>query len=190
MELTRRSLTVAAMGLVGGAAAPFAITPAFADHRSDLVAAGHTALEQLMSEEPRSRFFYRHCRAVLVFPNVLKAGFIFGGETGNGVLFGPHGRTPMGFFNLTGGSWGLQIGGQDFAYALFFMTESSLDYLSKSDGFSVGTGPSVVVINAGAGAEANTTTITHDVYAFPFNQKGLMADLTLQGTKISRIHPR
>jgi len=69
------------------------------------------------------------------------------------------------------------------------MTDSALDYLKKSDGFDVGTGPSIVVINQGAGAEANATTITHDVYAFPFNQKGLMADLTLQGTKISRIHP-
>jgi lipid-binding SYLF domain-containing protein len=189
MELTRRSLAVAAMGLVGGAAAPFAISPAFADHRSDLVSAGHESLEKLMSLEPRSRFFYRHCRAVLVFPSVLKAGFIFGGETGNGVLFGPHGRAPLGFYNLSGGSWGLQIGGQDFAYALFFMTDSSLDYLKKVEGFQVGTGPSIVVINAGAGAEANSTTITHDVYAFPYGQKGLMADLTLQGTKISRIHP-
>ncbi len=52
-----------------------------------------------------------------------------------------------------------------------------------------GTGPSIVVLNAGAGAEVNTTTITHDVYAFPFSEKGLMADLTLQGTKITRTHP-
>jgi lipid-binding SYLF domain-containing protein len=190
MELTRRSLTVAAMGLVGGAAAPFAITPAFADHRSDLIAAGRTSLEQLTSEEPRSKFYADHCRAVLVFPSVLKAGFIFGGETGNGVLFGPHEGAPLGFYNLSGGSWGLQIGGQDFAYALFFMTSSSLAYLKRVEGFQVGTGPSIVVINAGAGAEADSTTITHDVYAFPYNQKGLMADLTLQGTKISRIHPR
>jgi lipid-binding SYLF domain-containing protein len=188
MELTRRSLTAAALGLVG-AAGPLAVMPAHADHRSKLVAAGRRSLQSLLSEEPRSRFFDRHCRAALVFPSILKAGFIFGGETGNGVLFGPHGGAPMGFYNLTGGSWGLQVGGQDFAYALFFMTEGSLEYLHRSAGFSVGTGPSIVVINAGAGAEANTTTITHDVYAFPYNQKGLMADLTLQGTKISPIHP-
>ena len=95
-----------------------------------------------------------------------------------------------GFYNLTGGSWGLQIGGEDFGYVVFFMNDASLAYLKKSDGFAAGTGPSIVVINAGAGAEANTTTITHDVYAFPFNEKGLMADLTLQGTKITRIHPK
>ena len=69
------------------------------------------------------------------------------------------------------------------------MTDSSLDYLKKSDGFAAGTGPSIVVVNKGAGAEADTTTISNDVYAFPYNQTGLMADLTLQGTKISRIHP-
>lgn len=189
MDLTRRSLAAGALGLAGAVAAPLAVTPAFADHREDLVAAGRASLHQLLDEEPRSRFFYRHCRAVLVFPNVLKAGFIFGGETGNGVLFGPRGGAPEGFFNLTGGSWGLQIGGQDFAYALFFMTENSLNYLHRVAGFAVGTGPSIVVINAGAGAAADTTTITHDVYAFPYNQKGLMADLTLQGTKITPIHP-
>ncbi|MBV8682256.1 MAG: lipid-binding SYLF domain-containing protein [Caulobacteraceae bacterium] len=189
MDLTRRSLAAGALGLAGAVATPFAVTPAFADHRSDLVAAADSSLHQLLNDNAQARFYYRHCRGVLVFPNVLKAGFIFGGETGNGVLFGPHGRTTEGFFNLSGGSWGLQIGGQDFAYALFFMTASALEYLHKSAGFAVGTGPSIVVINAGAGKEANSTTITHDVYAFPYNHKGLMADLTLQGTKITQIHP-
>ena len=88
----------------------------------------------------------------------------------------------------SGGSWGLQIGGQDFSYAVFFMKDSALNYLNRTGGFEAGTGPSIVVINQGAGAEANSTTLTHDVYAFPFNQKGLMADLTLQGTKIPQIH--
>lgn len=187
MLVSRRSFSTAAVALA--AAGPLAATAARADDRDRLIARGHAALSQLEATEPRSRFFARHCRAALIFPSVVKAGFVFGGQTGNGVLFGPAGR-PMGFYNLTGGSWGLQIGAQDFSYALFFMTQSSLNYLQQSEGFSVGTGPSIVVINAGAGAEANTTTLTHDVYAFPFNQKGLMADLTLQGTKITRIHPR
>ncbi len=69
------------------------------------------------------------------------------------------------------------------------MNDGALRYLHKSEGFSAGTGPSIVVVNKGAAAEADTTTVTHDVYAFPFNGKGLMADLTLQGTKITRIHP-
>ncbi len=112
---------------------------------------------------------------------------MFGAESGNGVLL-IHGRA-AGFYNLSGGTWGLQIGGEKFSCALFFMNDGSLSYLKKSDGFAAGTGPSIVVINKGAAAEANTTTIAKDVYAFPFNEKGLMADLTLQGTKITRIHP-
>jgi lipid-binding SYLF domain-containing protein len=188
MQLTRRSLAVAALGLAA-ATGPFAVTAAFADERDRLVERARESLRELEDKEPRARRIRRRCRAVLVFPSILKAGFVFGGETGNGVLLSPTGA-PMGFFNLSGGSWGLQIGGQDFAYALFFMTDGAMAYLRRADGFAAGTGPSIVVVNAGAGAEADTTTLTHDVYAFPFNQKGLMADLTLQGTKITPIHPR
>lgn len=186
MNLTRRSLAAIAMALAT-MAGPLAVTAAHADQREDLTANGLRALHQLEEVEPRSRLFARHAKAILIFPSVLKAGFVFGGETGNGVLL-VDGHAD-GFYNLTGGSWGLQIGGQDFAYALFFMTDGSLEYLRRSDGFSAGTGPSIVVVNQGAGAEADVTTLTHDVYAFPFNQKGLMADLTLQGTKITKIHP-
>jgi lipid-binding SYLF domain-containing protein len=186
MNLTRRQLTAASLAFAG-AIGPLAVTSARADDREKLAARGVEALHELEASEPRSRMFARNAKAVLVFPSILKAGFVFGGETGNGVLL-VHGR-PEGYYNISGGSWGLQIGGQDFAYALFFMTESSLDYLRKSDGFSAGTGPSITVINQSAAAEANSTTLSQDVYAFPFNGKGLMADLTLQGTKITRIHP-
>jgi lipid-binding SYLF domain-containing protein len=160
---------------------------AHADSRQKLASAGISALHTLEADDSRARYIAKHAKAVLVFPSILKAGFVFGGETGNGVLL--VGGKPAGYYNISGGSWGLQIGGQDFAYALFFMTDDSLSYLKKSDGFSAGTGPSITVINAGAAAEANSTTLTQDVYAFPFNGKGLMADLTLQGTKITRIHP-
>jgi lipid-binding SYLF domain-containing protein len=187
MHFTRRAFAITGLALAG-TAGPLCVTPAFADEREKLVARGREALRELGGREPRSRRFARDARAVLVFPSILKAGFVFGGETGNGVLFEQN--KPTGFYNLTGGSWGLQIGGQDFAYALFFMTENSLGYLRKSDGWSAGTGPSIAVINKGAAAEADSSTLTHDVYAFPFNGKGLMADLTLQGTKITRIHPK
>ncbi|HUZ11647.1 MAG TPA: lipid-binding SYLF domain-containing protein [Caulobacteraceae bacterium] len=186
MNFTRRTIAAAALALAS-AAGPLAALPAHADSGRQLAADGMRSLHKLEAVEPRSRFYARRALAVLVFPSVLKAGFVFGGETGNGVLF-IHGA-PSGYYNLTGGSWGLQIGGQDFSYALFFMTPSALHYLRQSGGFSAGTGPSIVVINQGAGAEANTTTLSQDVVAFPYNQKGLMADLTLQGTKITRIHP-
>jgi lipid-binding SYLF domain-containing protein len=186
MNFTRRTFAACALA-VASMASPMATSFAHADSREQLADNGIRALHKLETIEPRSRFFAHHAKAVLVFPSVLKAGFVFGGETGNGVLL-IDGK-PAGYYNLSGGSWGLQIGAQDFGYAVFFMTDSSLDYLKKSEGFSAGTGPSIVVVNKGAAAEADTTTLTHDVYAFPFGEKGLMADLTLQGTKISRIHP-
>jgi len=184
MTLTRRSIAVGAAALTS-LAVPLAASPAWALNRDKLVARARQALSELEASEPRTRFFARHGYAVLVFPSILKAGLVFGGETGDGVLF-EHGRV-AGFYNLSGGSWGLQIGGQDFAYALYFMTPGSLRYLHQSSGFQVGTGPSIVVVNKGAGVEADSTTLTHDVYAFPFNEKGLMANLTLEGSKITRL---
>ncbi|HZC15499.1 MAG TPA: lipid-binding SYLF domain-containing protein [Caulobacteraceae bacterium] len=186
MNTTRRNLAAGAIALAA-TFAPLAISAAHADDRDRLAADGMAALNRLEDTNPRSRYYARHARAVLIFPSILKAGFVFGGQTGNGVLF-VDGR-PAGYYNLTGGSWGLQIGGQDFSYALFFMTPGSLDYLRRTDGFSAGTGPSITIINQGGAAVANTQTVSSDVYAFPFNGRGLMADLTLQGTKITRIHP-
>jgi lipid-binding SYLF domain-containing protein len=159
MNVTRRSLT--AVLAVAGALGPLAVLPAHAASGEQLAANGRRALSELLATEPRARRIARSARAVLVFPSVLKAGFIFGGETGNGVLL-EHGRA-VGFYNLTGGSWGLQIGGQDFAYALFFMNGNAIGYLNRSAGFQVGTGPSIVVINKGAAAEGDTTTLTQDV---------------------------
>ncbi len=186
MTFTRRSLAASAL-VLASAFGTLAVSPAHADRRAELASNAVRSLQRLESMEPRSQYIARHAKAVLVFPSILKAGLVFGGESGNGVLL-VHGR-PAGFYNLSGGSWGLQIGGQDFSYAVFFMKDSALNYLNQAGGFEAGTGPSIVVINQGAGAEANSTTLTHDVYAFPFNQKGLMADLTLQGTKITQIHP-
>ena len=187
MTLNRRTLAAGALALAA-AFGPLMAPAAHADDRERLASKGIEALHELEATEPRSRFFAHHAKAVLVFPSVLKAGFVFGGETGNGVLL-VDGK-PDGYYNLSGGSWGLQIGGQDFAYAIFFMTDGSMAYLRKADGFAAGTGPSIVVVNKGAAVSADTTSLTQDVYAFPFNGKGLMADLTLQGTKITRIHPR
>jgi len=155
--------------------------------RAELTADGRRALEILEATEPKARFLARHAHAVLVFPRVLKGGLVFGGQTGDGVLL-EDGRA-TGFYNISGASWGLQIGGQTFGFALFYMTPSSLKYLHDSAGFSVGSGPNIVVLDKGKAAQLDTTTITQDVYAFPFNQKGLMAELSLQGAKITRIHP-
>jgi len=182
---TRRTMAAAALAVVA-TVGPLAAVPARAASGEQLAANGRRALNELLANSPRARRIARSAVAVLVFPSVLKAGFIFGGETGNGVLL-ERGRA-VGFYNLSGGSWGLQIGGQDFSYALFFMNRHALEYLHKSAGFQVGTGPSIVVINKGAAAEGDTTTVSQDVAAFPFNAKGLMAGLDIEGAKITPIH--
>ena len=185
MTYTRRTLSVAVLALA--ATAPFAAGPALADDRSRMASRARESLRELEGSSPAARRAAKSAYAVLVFPSILKGGFVFGAETGNGVLL--EGGKPTAFYNLSGGSWGLQIGGQDFAYALFFMTPGALDYLHHSEGWQAGTGPSITVINKGAAAEVDTTTATHDVLAFPYNGKGLMADLTFQGAKITKIHP-
>lgn len=187
MIFSRRTFAATALAFAG-AAGPLVTPAALADDRDKAVSRARQSLKELEASSPAARRASKTAYAVLVFPSILKAGFVFGGQTGNGVLF-QHGR-PVGFYNLSGGSWGLQIGGQDFAYALFFMNEKALDYLHSSSGWSVGTGPSITVINKGAAGAADTTTATNDVLAFPYNGKGLMADLTLQGTKITEIHPK
>ena len=182
-----RLTAIAAAALALTVAAVAAAPAAEARTAAQITAEGSRTLQLLQAREPASRRFARHARGVLVFPSIYKAGLVFGAESGNGVLF-VKGRA-VGYYNLSGGSWGLQAGAQKFSYVVFFMNDSALRYLRRSAGFAVGTGPSIVVIDKGGSAEANSTTIAKDAYAFPFNGEGLMADLSLQGTKISPIHP-
>lgn len=187
MTRFRPSLAAALMTIVAVSAPMIPVAQA-RESAAKITQRGAEALQELESREPRSRLFASHARAVLVFPAIFKAGLVFGGESGDGVLF-VNGHA-QGFYNLSGGTFGFQAGAEKFSYALFLMNDSALRHLRRSTGFDLGTGPSLVIINSGAAAEANSTTLTKDIYAFPFSTKGLMADLTLQGTKISHIHPR
>jgi len=92
-----------------------------------------------------------------------------------------------GYYNIAAASFGLQAGIQGFAYAMFFMTDSALNYLANSAGFELGVGPNIVVVDAGMAKTLTTTTGRDDVYAFIFGQKGLMAGIGLQGSKITRV---
>ena len=145
----------------------------------------NSALEILYAKDPDARTLASQAKAVLVFPSIVKAGFMFGAQYGEGALR-ERGKT-VGYYNTASASYGLQAGVQVFGYALFFMTDSALQYLSKSGGFELGVGPSIVVLDAGAAKALTTTTAQKDMYAIFFNQRGLMAGLGLQGTKISRI---
>jgi lipid-binding SYLF domain-containing protein len=90
---------------------------------------------------------------------------------------------------MVAASYGLQAGVQSFGYAMFFMTDSALNNLENSEGFEVGVGPSIVVVDAGMAKSLTTTTARDDVYAFIFGQQGLMAGLGLQGSKITKFNP-
>jgi len=143
------------------------------------------ALEILYAKDPDARKLTSQAKAVLVFPNIVKAGFLFGAQYGDGAMR-EKGKT-VGYYNTVSASYGLQAGVQVYGYALFFMTDSALQYLSNSGGFELGVGPSIVVLDAGAAKALTTTTAQKDVYAIFFHQKGLMAGMGLQGSKISRL---
>jgi lipid-binding SYLF domain-containing protein len=99
-----------------------------------------------------------------------------------------NGRT-TGYYNIAAGSYGLQAGVQSFSYVMFFMNNAALASLDKTDGFEVGVGPSIVIMDEGMAKRVTNTTLMEDVYTYVFGQQGLMAGLGVQGSKISRINP-
>ena len=152
---------------------------------TELTTTGKAALDSLYAQSERARRYGRDARAILVFPRIVKAGLVVGGQSGEGVLFVD--GQPAGYYRISAASLGLQAGAQSFGYALFLMNDSAVSYLREHDGWAIGTGPSVVVIDAGAAAAVNTTTSQNDVYAFPFDQEGLMAGIDLEGSRITSI---
>ena len=125
---------------------------------------------------------------MMIFPRIVSGGFIVGGQYGEGAALGPDGNI-QGYYNIAGVSFGLLAGAQAAGLAMFFMTDEAVAALMRADGWQIGTGPSVVVLDAGAQANITATTVLEPVYAITFNQQGLMASLALEGTKISRINP-
>lgn len=144
-----------------------------------------SALQKLYQTAPAAKLLAEKAKGILVFPNIVKAGFIVGAQYGDGALR-VDGVTE-GYYNIVAASYGLQAGMQSFAYAMFFMTEGALNYLKKSEGWEIGVGPSIVIVDAGKAKSLTTTTAKEDVYAFVFGQRGLMAGIGLQGSKITRI---
>ena len=146
------------------------------------------ALTTLYRTTPGAKELGDKAVAVLVFPSIIKGGFIIAGQFGDGALRS-HGKT-VAYYRSLAASYGFQAGAQAFGYVLFFMDEASREYLDKSDGWELGTGPSLVVLDAGFGKNLSTTTLQKGVYAFIFDQKGLMGGIGIQGSKITRIHPK
>lgn len=160
--------------------------PAQAETRAALERSSQQALNALVSHNAVAKELSAKAAAILVFPTVTKAGLMIGGQYGEGVLW-RNGKA-VAFYNTAGASFGFQAGAQQYGYAMFFMNEPALKALDKADGFEIGVGPSVVVVDQGMAASHTTTTMQKDIYAFIFGQKGLMAGVGIQGNKITRIN--
>jgi lipid-binding SYLF domain-containing protein len=182
MQIGRRHLMI----MMPAAASVFAAGAAQASAQ-EIDTDASAALKKLYASSKKARDLSKIAKGILIFPNIVKGGFLVGVQSGDGVLR-IDGKSTA-YYNISAASVGLLAGVQAFSYAMFFMNQSALDYLDKSDGWSIGSGPSVVVIDKGAAASNTSTTLTQDVYAFPFGSKGLMAGIGLEGSKITHITP-
>lgn len=158
---------------------------AMAASAEDLDKDAAQALQSLYKSNPVAETLSKKARAVLVFPKILKAGLVFGGSYGEGVL-NKSGKQ-SGYYNSVSASWGWQAGAESYGYVVFLMSDKAVKYLDKSNGWEFGVGPTVVVVNEGIAKNLSTSTLKDDAYAFIFDQQGLMASLSIEGTKISRI---
>jgi lipid-binding SYLF domain-containing protein len=178
-----------ALGLMAATALPISAiqidSAKAASTADDLNRDANNALQMLYRTNPAAMQLSKTAKAVLVFPNIVKAGLVFGGSYGEGVL--KKGQQVAGYYNSASASWGLQAGAQSYGYAVFLMTDKAVDYLNKTQGWEIGVGPTVVVVDEGIAKNLSSTTLKDDAYAFIFDQKGLMAGLALEGTKISHI---
>lgn len=144
------------------------------------------ALQTLYQIQPVAQTLSKTAKAILVFPNMVKAGLVFGGSYGEGELI--KGSTVVDYYNSITGSWGLQIGAQSYGYAVFLMSDKAVNYLETSKGWEIGVGPTVALVDEGLAKNLSTSSLKDDAYAFIFSQQGLMAGISIEGTKISRIN--
>jgi len=190
----RRAVFTIRMGAIGVGFAVCAISLAIAISSVALAASAaaidrdaKATLDKLYKNNPGAKALGEKSVGVLVFPSIVKGGFIIAGQYGDGALR-KNGKS-VAYYRSLAASYGFQAGVQAFGYVLFFMDNDSLQYLDKSAGFELGTGPSLVVVDEGFGKNFSTTTIQNGIYAFIFDQKGLMGGVGIQGTKITKINP-
>jgi lipid-binding SYLF domain-containing protein len=184
---TNRLLLSAILAIATATISTLSAGLALAASTSEIDRNATQALSMLYATTPGAKALADRSKAILIFPSIIKGGFIVGGQFGDGALR-KRGRT-VSYYRSIAASYGFQAGAQSFGYVLFFMDEASMRYLNKSGGWELGTGPSLVVLDKGFGKNLSTTTMQKGVYAFIFNQKGLMGGIGIQGSKITRINP-
>ncbi|PQV49185.1 YSC84-related protein [Paraburkholderia sp. BL21I4N1] len=188
------SITAVSVGVGVGALVLAACTTSSASHdsaatdmskRQSIDADVNGTMSRLYSTVIGSRELVSKARGVLVFPKVLQVGFIVGGQYGEGSL--RVADSTAGYYSTVSGSFGLQAGAQSKAIIFLFMTQDALDSFRSSDGWSAGGDASVALLKVGANGAIDTTTATAPVEAFVLANTGLMADVSLAGTKVSRL---
>ena len=154
--------------------------------KRDTINAGvDSTLARLYENVEGSRELVAKARGVLVFPSVISAGFWVGGQYGEGAL--RVGGRSVGYYSTVAGSFGLQIGAQSKALVFLFMTQDALDKFTHSQGWAVGADATVAVLKVGANGAVDSSTATSPVQAFVLTNGGLMAGVSLEGTKVSRL---
>lgn len=163
----------------------FAATPAIAASREELDASVREAITELYKHSSAAKELAGKSVGMLVFPKVVKGGMVIGGEYGEGALL--VGRKTSAYYNIASGSIGLQLGVQQKSQVILFMKQRELDKFRKSDGWKAGVDGSVALATLGAGGQIDTDTARKPIIGFIFSNKGLMYNLTFEGSKISKI---
>ena len=144
------------------------------------------ALEKFEKDVGGAKQFLTSAKGILVFPSVIKAGIGFGGEYGEGALR-IDGKS-VAYYNTIAGSLGFQLGAQAKTVVIAFLEQDALDKFQKSEGWKVGVDGSVAVVTLGAGTSLDTSKLNQPIVGFVLDQKGLMYNLTLEGSKFTKLN--
>ncbi len=171
-----------ALSLVAGL---FLTQTSYADSAREIDVSVNVALERFNKDVKGADEFVKIAKGLLVLPNVIKAGFVIGGEYGEGALR-VSGET-VGYYNIAAGSFGLQIGAEKKDILIAFMTEEALKQFRASSGWEAGVDGNIAFVETGGGKRVDSTTIKDPIVAFVFDVKGLMADVSLKGSKFTKL---
>ena len=181
-HLLARRTVLAGTGLLAGTALLGACSTS-EPQRDDLTARAEAARADLFRQVPATRALAESSAGYLIFPSVTQGALIIGAQYGNGVLF--KGGRPAGFYNVTGGSFGLQAGAQNFSQAYFFTTAEALATFERTRGLELGAGVDFAVADVGASGQISTSTLQKPVVVFVWGQEGLFAGVNVAGQKIT-----
>jgi lipid-binding SYLF domain-containing protein len=184
MNTLLKSLCLVLVALAANLATPRIAEAASA---AEIEADANETLHSFVRQVPGARELAAKAAGILVFPSVVKAGIGIGGEYGEGILLNQ--QRVEGYYNLISASFGFQLGVQERSVIIMFMTQDALRGFEERAGWKIGVDGSVTIITVGIGGGIDTDKIVSPVIGFIIDQKGLMYNLTLEGSKISRINP-